>query len=458
MLSHGNRNISVEYEKAIQTFNSFFGRLEYAYNSRYFLDLSMRRDGSSAFGRDNRYANFWAIGAMWKLKKEKFLENVSWLTDLNLRFSTGLSGNAGIGGYRHLTTISPNNYYNRQMAYKINEIGNPRLHWEEQRKTTLGLNVVIFRATSFNLEYYDRESYEMLTSRTVNTTMGREQYADNAGGMRNRGVDFTFSSAVYRYPANDFTIRPYFNVNYNQQELTAIFGSKTSEATSSGIAYKVGRPLEWAAVLHKGVNPATGQAEYYLPGEDRMEKRTDDNYVTTTNVNDVDKLIQTTGKKYQAPINGGFGWNIAYKGFSLDMAFSFSLGRYMKNLDMAEIENPRAFGSTNLSRKIFDYWKQPGDVTRHPKVDTPTYVYSLDDRMIQKADFLRLKSIALSYRLSKEDLEQIKFFTGLRLSLGARNIFTITPYEGADPEMPTAISMGGYPPSRQFTLGVELNF
>ena len=108
---------------------------------------------------------------MWKLKKEKFLENVSWLTDLNLRFSTGLSGNAGIGGYRHLTTISPNNYYNRQMAYKINEIGNPRLHWEEQRKTTLGLNVVIFRATSFNLEYYDRESYEMLTSRTVNTTM-----------------------------------------------------------------------------------------------------------------------------------------------------------------------------------------------------------------------------------------------------------------------------------------------
>ena len=458
MLSHGNRNISVEYEKAIQTFNSFFGRLEYAYNSRYFLDLSMRRDGSSAFGRDNRYANFWAIGAMWKLKKEKFLENVSWLTDLNLRFSTGLSGNAGIGGYRHLTTISPNNYYNRQMAYKINEIGNPRLHWEEQRKTTLGLNVVIFRATSFNLEYYDRESYEMLTSRTVNTTMGREQYADNAGGMRNRGVDFTFSSVVYRNQANDFTIRPYFNVNYNQQELTAIFGSKTSEATSSGIAYKVGRPLEWAAVLHKGVNPATGQAEYYLPGEDRMEKRTDDNYVTTTNVNDVDKLIQTTGKKYQAPINGGFGWNIAYKGFSLDMAFSFSLGRYMKNLDMAEIENPRAFGSTNLSRKIFDYWKQPGDVTRHPKVDTPTYVYSLDDRMIQKADFLRLKSIALSYRLSKEDLEQIKFFTGLRLSLGARNIFTITPYEGADPEMPTAISMGGYPPSRQFTLGVELNF
>ena len=97
-------------------------------------------------------------------------------------------------------------------------------------------------------------------------------------------------------------------------------------------------------------------------------------------------------------------------------------------------------------------------MTRHPKVDTPTYVYSLDDRMIQKADFLRLKSIALSYRLSKEDLEQIKFFTGLRLSLGARNIFTITPYEGADPEMPTAISMGGYPPSRQFTLGVELNF
>lgn len=458
MLSHGNKNISVEYEKSVQTFNSFFGRLEYVYNSRYFLDLSLRRDGSSAFGRDNRYANFWAIGAMWKLKKEKFLEEVSWLTDLSLRFSTGLSGNAGIGGYRHLTTITPNNYYNQQMGYSINEIGNPRLHWEEQRKSTLGLNIVIFRATSFNIEYYDRESYEMLTSRTVNTTIGREQYADNAGGMRNRGLDFTFSSVVYRSQNNNFTIRPYFNVNYNQQELTAMFGNKTSEATSSGIAYKIGRPIEWAAVLHKGVNPTTGLAEYYQPGEDRMEKRTDDNYITTVNANDVDKLIQTTGKKYQAPINGGFGWNITYEGFSLDMAFSFSLGRYMKNLDMVEIENPRPFGSTNLSRKIFDYWKQPGDITRHPKVDTPTYVYSLDDRMIQKADFLRLKSVSLSYRLPKEVLDQIKFFTALRLSLGARNLFTITPYEGADPEMPSAISMGGYPPSRQFTFGVELNF
>ncbi len=460
MLVHGN-NESAEIGdgKEVQTFNSFFARLEYNYSSRYFLDLSARRDGSSAFGRNNQYANFWAVGAMWKLKKEKFLENIKWLTDLNLRFSTGFSGNAAGGGYRHLTTIGFDSYYNRQIGYEIKTLGNPNLHWEKQRKTTVGLNIVLDRATSFNIEYYDRETYEMLSSRSINTTSGREQFFDNAGGFRNRGVDFTFSSVVYKNEANNFSIRPYFNVNYNNQELTALFGKETSKATTSGIGYKLGRALEWTAVISKGIDPTTGVAQYYVPGEDRMEQRTDDNDLATANSgNDLEKLVQTTGKKLQAPINGGFGWDINYKSFSLNMAFAFSWGRYMQNLDMVNIENPRSFGYANLSRQILDYWKKPGDVTRHPKIDTPTFVYNLDDRLIQKADFVRLKSITLSYRLSKEVLDQIKFFDGLRFYLTARNIFTITPYQGADPEMPAAISAGGYPPSRQFTFGVELSF
>lgn len=456
-LSHGNKSRTVDDDKGTTTFNSYFGRLEYSYGNRYFLDLSARRDGSSAFGKNNHYGNFWAVGAMWKLKQENFLKDVKWLTDLNLRFSTGLSGNAGGGSYNHLTTIEGNSYYQQNLGYSIYRLGNPDLHWEEQRKTTVGVNFVIDRATSFNIEYYDRETYDMLSSREMNTTAGQEQFMDNAGGMRNRGIDFTFSSVVYRNAANDFTIRPYFNVNYNQQEITSLFGEKLSNVSSySGIGYKLGRALEWAAVIRKGVNPTTGLTEYYVPGTDRMEQVTDDNNVTTTY--DVSKLIQTTGKKMQAPVNGGFGWNINYKSFSLDMSFSFSLGRYVVNNDMTQVENPGRFGVYNMSRKVLDYWKKEGDETRHPKINSDYFVYSLDSRVVQDASFMRMKGISLSYRLPKEVIDQIGFFDGIRLYTTARNIFTITKYEGADPESISAISSGGYPPSREFTLGIDINF
>ena len=400
--------------------------------------------------------NFWAIGAMWKLKQENFLKDVKWLSDLNLRFSTGLSGNA-LGGYKHITTVKPDNFYQGKTAYTVGSLGNPDLRWEEQRKTTVGLNIVIDRGTSFNIEYYDRETYDMISSRELNSTSGQNQFFDNAGGMRNRGIDFTFSSVVYRSENQDLSIRPYFNVNYNKQEITALFGNKTSNVIpSSEIGYKLGRALEWAAVIPKGVNPTTGEMEYYIPGDDRMEQVTDDNKVTTTY--DSSKLGQTTGKKMQAPINGGFGWNISYKTFSLDMAFSFSLEKYKWNYDMKYTENPDQFGDHNLSRKILDYWKKPGDNTRHPKINTTTFVNSSDARMIQDASFMRLKNITLSYSLPKEVIKQLNFFEGVRLYATARNIFTLTKYEGADPEYNNAISSGGYPPSRQFTLGVDVNF
>ncbi|GJH40207.1 hypothetical protein RCZ04_07570 [Capnocytophaga sp. HP1101] len=233
------------------------------------------------------------------------------------------------------------------------------------------------RSTSLSVDYYDRETYEMLTSRIINTVSGFTQLFDNAGGMRNRGVDITLSSVVYKSPNEDLSIRPYFNLNYNKQELTSLFTDREwFVASGRGLGYKLGRPLEWAAVIRKGVNPTTGQTEYYVPGEDRMEQVTDDNNVTSTY--NAANLIQTTGKKMQAPINGGFGWNIGYKTFTLDMAFSFSLGKWMRNEDVMYTENPGRFGAYNLSRNVLDYWKQAGDDTRLPRINSSIFVQSND--------------------------------------------------------------------------------
>ncbi|MDO4879710.1 MAG: SusC/RagA family TonB-linked outer membrane protein [Capnocytophaga sp.] len=459
MLTHGTRSLSVEDNKTIGTFNSLFGRLEYSHNSRYFLDLSARRDGSSVFGVDNRYGNFWAFGAMWKVKEETFLKNVKWLTDLNLRFSTGVSGSAGVGNYAHITRVASTNLYNQENGYVISTsgLGNPNLEWESQRKATLGLNFIINRSTSFNIEVYRRKTYGMLSTQDLNTTAGYSSYTSNVGDMQNQGLDFTFSSVVYRNKANDFTIRPYFNLNYNEAKITSFFlNSESNVNPSARMGYKLGRSWEWALPLYKGINPKTGRPEWYNPGTDKMEQQKDDSKVTTRyNA----YLAQTTGKKRYAPVNGGFGLNVVYKDFTLDFGFSYSLGKYMMNLDREKIENPGNFGSTNLSKDLlnYTYWQQEGDQADYPSITSSTYLYA-DDRLLEDASFLRLKSISLSYRLPQQVIEQMKFFSGVRLYATARNIFTLTKYSGADPEYENPLSTGGYPPSRQFTIGVDLKF
>ena len=456
MLSHGTKEVATGDSKTVSTFNSYFARLEYDYLNRYFLDLSGRRDGSSNFGENNRYANFWAVGAMWKLKKEAFLENVKWLTDLNLRFSTGISGNAGGLNYSNINVVSPSQLYNSEIGYTLSRIGNPDIRWEEQKKTSVGLNAVILHNTSLNVEYYHRRTYDVLAYRDNNSTSGRTQLYGNSGGMQNQGIDVSISSRVYYDEGNNLSVRPYFNMNYNQQKITEIFeGRESLVSLNSNLGFKVGRALEYTAVLRKGVDPNTGLTQWYLPGEDKMETQTDDNQITTTYNS---KLAQTTGKKMHAPLNGGFGWTVTYRAFSLDMNFSFTVGNWKVNNDMRYSENPGSFASGNISRKAFDYWKNAGDNTRHPKITEATFIYSGDSRLIQKADFLRLKSISLSYNLPKEVIEQIGFFGGVRLYGTARNIFTLTNYEGADPEFSNPISLGGYPPSRQFSFGVELKF
>ena len=208
-------------------------------------------------------------------------------------------------------------------------------------KTSVGLNVVFLYNTSLNVEYYNRRTYDALSYRDNNSASGYTQLYGNTGGMQNQGIDLSISSRVYYNEANNLSIRPYFNFNYNQQKIVEIFDGRQSLVNARDkIGFKVGKALEYTAVLHKGVNPDTGLIEWYKPGEDKMEKQTDDSQVTTEyNLN----LGQTTGKKMHAPVNGGFGWDITYGGFSLDMNFSFSIGRWVENRDMIYYREPYHF-------------------------------------------------------------------------------------------------------------------
>ena len=455
MLSHGTKEYNVGDSQSESGFNSYFARLEYSYKYRYFIDLSARRDGSSAFGSNNRYANFWAIGGMWKLKEEKFLQKVNWLTSLDLRFSTGISGNSSIGDYRNRTLVDASKLYKQTPGYFIAMLGNPDIMWEEQQKTTLGLHIGIAKGTTINFEVYERNTHKTLAQRYINSASGFTSIPDNIGDMQNRGFDLTISTIAYRSKNNDFSIRPYFNMNYNEQKVTSLFLSKdnfVNRLFNNG--YRLNEPLQWALPIFKGINK-DGDAEWYQRNEDNpMIQQKDDSKVTTQFSED---LIQTTGKKMFAPINGGFGLSATYKNVSLDLAFSYALGKWLINEDRYYTLNQSTFGGKNFSKDLLNYWKQEGDDTELPKLSSAYYMRK-DTRLLENASYMRLKSMSLSYALPQEVIDQMKFFSGVRLYASARNIFTITKYSGADPEFSNTLSRGGYPPARQFTIGVELKF
>ena len=455
MLSLGTQQLELKDSQEESGFNSYFGRVEYSYKNRYFLDLSARRDGSSAFGANNRYANFWAFGAMWKLKEEAFLKQVDWLTSLDLRFSTGLSGNSSIGQYNNRTLISPSNNYRERPGYFLSSLGNPDIMWEEQQKTTLGLNVSIVKGTNLNVEVYERNTYKTLGRGYINSASGFTFISDNIGNMQNRGIDITFSTIAYRSQNNDWNIRPYFNMNYNQQKVKSLHLNKEFFANSfNNAGYKLNEELQWAMPIFKGLDK-NGYAQWYLPKENYMEQQTDDSKVTYQY--DPKKLMQNTNKKMFAPVNGGFGLTATYRNVSLDLAFSYSLGKWMINEDRYYTLNPGVFGTKNFSRELLNYWKQEGDDTEIPAINSSRFMEK-DTRLLENASYMRLKSLGLSYSLPQQAIEDMRFFTGVRLYASARNLFTITKYTGADPEFANTISRGGYPPTRQFTIGVELKF
>lgn len=423
---------------------SFFLRGEYNYKDLYYADFSVRTDASSRFGKDHRWGTFWSLGFMWNAKQENFLKDIDWLTNAQVALSTGTSGNSEIPNYDHLALVSGGPNYNDEAGIYPAQSGNEELGWEQTWSNNVGVRLGFWNRANLNVEFYHKKTTNMLMSVPESYAVTGEGYRwKNVGAMVNRGVEITADGDIIR--TKDFVWNVSANVSYNKNKLTELYnGVEEYVNSTTGVKFMVGHSVhEFFLNRYAGVNPANGDALWY-----------DKDGNITNEYRESDKVM--TGKTFDSPWMGGFGTTLSWKGFQLSAQFSWMAKRFVMNNDRFFEESNGLYTVYNQSRRLlYDRWKKPGDIT-----DIPRYgeVAQLDDRFLENASFMRLKNLSLAYTLPQSLLKKSKFFTSARIYIQGQNLWTITGFNGLDPEVASNVYQAQYPATRQFTFGAELSF
>jgi TonB-linked SusC/RagA family outer membrane protein len=436
-------------------FLSFFGRADYNYKNKYFANFTVRNDQSSRFGKTNRSAMFYSGGLMWNMKREYFLRGATWLDNLELRASVGSTGNAAIGNYAHLGLIG-DTQYGGVPGWGLAQPSNTELGWEKQIQTNVGFTASFFNRVNLEANFYHRKTKDMLMGVPIPTTTGFGSQAINIGEMSNRGIELTLSYDIVK--TRDGFLNFSANYAYNKNKIDELFyGLQEWEMKSYLLNYVVGKSLNYYMPVYAGVDKEDGKPMWYKVGHNGEPGHTFNPETMTKDETQIENLYQDTGKSRYAPHTGGFSLSAGYKGLTLNANFAFVLGKYLVdnnylwNTGKSNLE----INKGNADRDMLDIWKQPGDLASLPAFQ---YQSQFDTHLLQNASFLRLKDLVLAYELPKKWMDASNFFQSVRFSLITRNLFTVTPFKGADPEIDSNLSVGNYPATRQFMLGIDVTF
>lgn len=428
-------------------FNSFFANFNYSYHDRYFVDASVRTDGSSLFGKNHRYATFYSVGGMWKAKNESFLQNVNWLNDLSLSVSYGTTGNSGLSSwYASQGLVGTGPKYNGNAGWALAQVPNADLTWETVATLNIGLRARFFDRFGVGVELYDKSSSDLLMEIPYSGTTGHSGGWGNIAAMTNRGVDLEVDVDLIHTRNVYWGVRA--NVNYNKNRITKLYqGLDVLAFPDAGLKYQVGKSSTLVYTqIFGGVDPQDGSPMWYdLNGN-----------LTKTFSNDI---MQFWGedKDATAAWSGGFSTNFSWKGLGINADFSWVGDRWIWMNEYYYTRNPQnQLFNSNFERRMLDIWQKPGDVTDIPKYGT---TFQFDTSVYSNASFLRLKNLSVSYSFPAALLEKTKALTGLKVYVTARNLWTVTGFEGYDPEVGYSNGTAGlYPNSRQVVFGAEITF
>lgn len=434
---------SVRENRTENAILSYYSLATYSFKNKYYLNGSFRRDGSSRFGANNRWANFYSIGAGWVISDEQFFKPVRFVDNLKLSVSYGKVGNQeGIGDFasRELFT---NRTYTGTNGPGLNQLPNQDLTWEERAKFNAGLNTVAFKGrVTFGVDFYSEVTNLLFLNNQLSRTTGFTSLNTNIGKVRNRGWEFTLITENIK--KRNFYWSTTINFTVNRNKLLAL----TPTAPPTGIVVgttvqRVGFPLNSNYVVkYAGVNPNTGNSIYQRP-----------NGVYTELYDDVNDR-QIFGTR-DAPYFGGFTNKFTVKGVDLTVFFTYLFGNIVYNNDRTNVEDPSYFFD-NMSRAVSKEWRKPGDVTDIPRATQA--MRRVTTRFLEDGSFLRLRNIQLGYSLPESVTKKIKL-NNVRFYVMGENLWTGFKFLGFDPELSSGTLTGAqYPALRTVTAGLTIGF
>ncbi|AJA70302.1 SusC/RagA family TonB-linked outer membrane protein [Myroides odoratimimus] len=393
---------------------SYLGMLNYAYDNRYLLDFTLRREGSSRFSKDERWGTFYAIGAAWNITSEDFMKDIDVLSMLRLRGSFGTTGNAGVtlNSYQQMVSAGT---YNGEAGLYISQIGGP-LGWEKQRKLDFGLEFGLFEdRISGGVAYFKSTTRDLLYSLPLSGTTGFSSQWTNLGDLKNTGIEVELNFDIIRSQDLNWSIGGNLGTVKNEVTKMPVVDGKPLEVLGSYTALVEGKAVNtWRLKEYAGVNPENGLAQWYMADGSK-----------TTNYNEAEQRFQNANALPK--VTGGINTHLDYKGFYLDALFTFATGYkvYDSWAGYTNTVNGTSLNTYNGTTELLERWQNPGDITDVPKLTTSggdTYT-SPSTRFLYDGDHIRLRQITLGYNLDKRFAQAMKL-DGVNLSVSAINPFT----------------------------------
>src|SRR5690554_4986304 len=433
---------------------SYFGMVDYDYDSKYGVGVTVRRDASFRFANDNRWGTFWSVAARWNIDGEDFMAN-SVFNELKLRGSFGTAGNQDILGtglfggnslYREIYSLSGISYNENPSAF-LSNIPNPNLRWETIEQANIGVDFGVWtNRLRGTVDVYQKTTKDLYQSRPMSAIHGGSSISDNIGSMRNSGVELLLAGDIVRNENLRITLNA--NGSYNKNEFVELAG-----ADEDGVVWGGGlttmregdRYGQYYLVKYAGVNPENGNLLFFDKDGNKVERFTDEDR-------------QFTGKSFIPTYQGGFGLDVDYKGWFLQANFTFVADVYRFDYDYAGAIDPANVGTFNISRDMYDYWTETNRNASLPSVNAENAFYqSYSDRHIHDASYVRLRYLSLGYNFKQKDLAFMGL-TGLRVYAQAENLHTWTKWRGFDAESNRANDQAQYPTPKTVSFGVEVQF
>jgi TonB-linked SusC/RagA family outer membrane protein len=449
---------------------SYFGRISYNYKTKYLLNVSVRRDGASTFGPDNRFGNFPAASAGWRVTEEPFMQNLPVLSELKLRVSYGLSGNNDFGNYAYAGNLGATNYsfYNNVVTgLAISSLGNPSLSWERNQQLDLGVDIGLLKnRISLTVDYYDRITKDLLLSVNVPTLTGFGSANKNIGRMSNKGFEFGVNS--YNL-TGAFTWNTSANLSFNRNKVLALGPTGDPLRNGSGVGETnitmIGHPIG-SFFGYKQTGIFRDAADVHANPHDNTTRPGDVKYEDVNKDGKIDANDRTIIGNNQPDFIYGMTNSFSYKGIDLSIAIQGTQGGQILNLSRRFFDNLEG-GGNNLAIAL-DRWRSPenpgnGKVPR-ANARTTGNNNAVSSRWVEDGSYLRIQNISLGYKLPKSVINRLKL-QQVWIYASAQNLYTWTNYTNFNPEVSNyevaltgGVDYGSYPLARTVTFGINVGF